>query len=306
METGRPVGGILKLSVNSISHLRRGSHLSSEYVMSMPLRGKTIALAEGRQLEELVGLLQDEGAAVLRCPMLSILDAPDSAAVGAWLDELIGGKFGLVILMTGEAVRRLAGFAEATGRHADYVAALDRTPLLTRGPKPVKALRDLGVTATPRTASAPTTDGVIATLRHEPLSGTTVGLTLFGQSNPVLEGFLREKWAVVRPVLSYVFAPAADDDRVADLVKQMADGAVDAIVFTSSPQVDRLWEVAAKRGLDAALETALERTQVAAIGPIVAENLRKRGARVDVCPEQGWVMKNLVRRLTRDLGGAAS
>src|SRR5262245_41889122 len=126
--------------------------------MSMPLRGKTVALAEGRQLEELAGLLQAEGADVLRCPMLSILDAPDAAPVCAWLNELIAGDFGLLILMTGEAVRRLAGFAEAMGRQADYLAALGRTPLVARGPKPVKALRDLGVTATPRTAAVPTTE----------------------------------------------------------------------------------------------------------------------------------------------------
>src|SRR5687768_2951317 len=147
--------------------------------MSAPLRGKTIALAEGRQLEELAALLQDEGAAVFRCPMLSILDAPDADAVGAWLGELIAGEFGLVILMTGEAVLRLAGFARRQGRHAEYVAALNRAPLLVRGPKPVKALRELGVTATPRVAAAPTTEGVIATLRGEPLAGLKVGLTLF-------------------------------------------------------------------------------------------------------------------------------
>jgi uroporphyrinogen-III synthase len=273
--------------------------------MSMPLRGKTVALAEGRQLEELAALLQDEGAAVLRCPMLEILDAPDAQAVQAWLGGLIAGECGLLVLMTGEAIRRLAGFAESSGRRAEFVAALERTPSLARGPKPVKALRDLGVTATPRAAAAPTTEGVITTLRDEPLSGVTVGLTLFGQANPTLEGFLAGKGAVVRPVLSYVFAPAADDDRVADLIGKLAGGAVDAIVFTSSPQVDRLYDVAAKRGLDAALRQGLERARVAAVGPIVAESLRTRGARVDVCPEQGWVMKNLVRRLARDLGGSS-
>src|SRR5262245_42353952 len=127
--------------------------------MSTPLRGKTVALAEGRQLEELAALLQDEGAAVLRCPMLDILDAPDAGAVQSWLGELIAGEFGLVILMTGEAVRRLAGFAQAAGRREEFVAGLQRTPLLARGPKPVKALRELGVTAAPRAASAPTTEG---------------------------------------------------------------------------------------------------------------------------------------------------
>src|SRR5688572_23382940 len=103
--------------------------------MSAPLRGKTIALAEGRQLEELAALLQAEGADVLRCPMLSILDAPDAGAVGRWLDELIGGRLGLLIVMTGEAVLRLAGFAERAGRRDDYVRALGSMPLLVRGPK---------------------------------------------------------------------------------------------------------------------------------------------------------------------------
>jgi uroporphyrinogen-III synthase len=36
---------------------------------------------------------------------------------------------------------------------------------------------------------------------------------------------------------------------------------------------------------------------VAAVGPVVAESLHRRGIRVDVCPEQGFVMKNLVKLL---------
>jgi uroporphyrinogen-III synthase len=72
-------------------------------------------------------------------------------------------------------------------------------------------------------------------------------------------------------------------------------------VFTSSPQVDRLFEVAHERGLEALLRQGLERTRVAAVGPVVAENLRQRGAPVHICPEQGFVMKNLVRLIERAL-----
>ena len=43
--------------------------------MSLPLEGRTIALAEGRQLEELAQMLVAEGAGVLRCPMIGMLDA---------------------------------------------------------------------------------------------------------------------------------------------------------------------------------------------------------------------------------------
>src|SRR4051812_19303355 len=84
--------------------------------MTRPLAGRTVALAEGRQLEELAALLEAEGAATFRCPLLSILDAPDPAPVEGWISELVAGKFDLVLLFTGEAVRRLAGFAERSGK----------------------------------------------------------------------------------------------------------------------------------------------------------------------------------------------
>jgi uroporphyrinogen-III synthase len=270
--------------------------------MTRPLEGRTVALAEGRQLEELAGLLQSEGAAVLRCPMINILDAPDEAPVVAWIEELIAGKFGLVVLMTGEAVRRLLAFAERAGRRDAFVVALGQARTITRGPKPVRALKELGL-APSKVAQAPTTEGVIATLRDEALSGQTVGVTLFGDANPALEQFLTGVGATPRTVLSYVFSPASDDERLVELIGKLSAGGVDVLIFTSSPQVDRLYEVAGKRGLEAELRQGMGKTCVAAVGPVVAENLRRRGAPVHVCPEQGWVMKNLVQHIKRAVDG---
>src|SRR5437868_10952310 len=110
--------------------------------MALPLQGRTVALAEGRQLEELAHMLEKEGATALRCPMVSIMDAPDAAPVVAWLHELIAGRFDYVILMTGEALRRLLGFAERAALRAQFLAALGKTQTVTRGPKPVRALKE--------------------------------------------------------------------------------------------------------------------------------------------------------------------
>jgi uroporphyrinogen-III synthase len=268
--------------------------------MTRPLEGRTIALAEGRQLEELAQMLEKEGAIPLRCPMVSILDAPDPEPVLEWLRELTAGRLDYVILMTGEALRRLLGFAERAGEREAVIAALGRARTVTRGPKPVRALKEIGLNPT-RIAEAPTTEGVMATLRSEPLGGRTVGLTLYGVPNPELVRFLESAGATVRTVLPYVYAPAADAERVAQLIQELARGDIAAMVFTSSPQVDRLFEVAAERGLEAALKQGLERVRVAAVGPVVAENLRRKGARVDICPEQGFVMKNLVLHIIRAL-----
>lgn len=269
--------------------------------MSKPLAGCTIALAEGRQLEELALMLEKEGATPLRCPMVSILDAPDEAPILAWLDRLIAGQFDTVILLTGEGLRRLLGFAERAGKRPAVIDALSRTRTVTRGPKPVRALKEVGLSPA-LVADVPTTEGVIAALKSQELSGKTVGVQLYSPANPPLLDFLQAAGATAFPILPYVYAPATDAQRVADLIRQMAAGQVQAICFTSSPQVDRLWEVAVEQQLEPALQQGFQRVKVAAVGPVVADNLKLRGRAPDICPEQGFVMKNLVQHIKRELG----
>jgi uroporphyrinogen-III synthase len=271
--------------------------------MSLPLSGKTIALAEGRQLEELAALLEKEGAATLRCPLLSILDAPDAGPVLAWIRELVAGRFDYVVLLTGEGLRRLLGFAEREGLRDELVAALGKVKIVTRGPKPGQALKEVGLKPT-LVAAAPTTEGVIATLRAERLAGKTVGVQLYSESNPPLTDFLASAGATVRTVQPYIYAPAADSERVADLIRRGANGEVDAIVFTSSPQIDRLYEVAAEQKLEEAWQRALGRMKIASVGPVASETLRQKGARVDLQPEQGFQMKNLVVHVRRMFAGS--
>ena len=264
----------------------------------MSLTDRTIALAEGRQLEELARLLEKEGAMTLRCPMLSIVDHPDAEPIVAWLRELIAGRFTLIVLLTGEGLRRLLGFAEREAFRDEFVTALGRLPIITRGPKPGQALREIGLTPT-KVASAPTTEGVIATLKDESLAGATVGLQLYSESNTPLTDFLSSAGACVRPVLPYLYAPATDSAKVVELIQRMAAGQVHAIVFTSSPQVDRLVEVATNCGVERELKQGLANVKVAAVGPVVAETLHRIGVQPDIVPAQGFQMKNLVQHIKR-------
>jgi uroporphyrinogen-III synthase len=268
--------------------------------MPLPLQNRTIALAEGRQLEELAALLEREGATALRYPLLNILDPPDDASVVAWLNDLVADRFAWVVLLTGEGLRRFVACAERHGMRDQVVAAFGRCKTITRGPKPVRALKEIGLSPA-RVAGEPTTDGVIAALRDESLRGLTVGVQLYREDNPPLTGFLTQAGATVRAVLPYIYAPASDSERVLDLIQRMDGGSVDAVVFTSSPQVDRLFDVAQECKAEDKLRRGFARTQVAAVGPIVADNLRQRGIHVAICPEQGFVMKNLVNYIKRAL-----
>ena len=92
-------------------------------------------------------------------------------------------------------------------------------------------------------------------------------------------------------------ADEAEDAAVAALVGELVAGQVDAIAFTSSPQIDRLLEVAKSQGQDAALRRALGGLIVAAIGPVVAEALTAKGIKPQVVPSGQFFMKPLVAAL---------
>ena len=252
---------------------------------ALALAGRIIA-RRSRQLEELVQMLEKEGAMPLRCPLLAIPDAPDEAPFLAWLDRLESGAFDWLILLTGEGLRRLLNCAERHGRKEKVIAALTKTRTITRGPKPAKALKEIGLTPT-LTAQAPTTDGVIASLRSMELRGLTVGVQLYNESNPPLEQLLHEAGATPIMVQPYIYAPAADTERVGQLLDAMAAGKVDAIVFTSSPQIDRLFEVAEERQALDLLKQGFAKTRVACVGPIVKRTCKNAALRYRCVPIRG-------------------
>jgi uroporphyrinogen-III synthase len=267
-----------------------------------PLSGRVIALPETRELDRLAQLLEEEGAKTLRCPLVAILDAPDERPGLTWLRALVSGGFDDLVFLTGEGLRRLVALAERHGLRDDVVAALGRARMITRGPKPARALHELGLAPT-LPAGVPTTAGVIAALGTLELRGRRVGVQLYGEepNRPLVE-FLERAGATVSVVAPYVYASASDTSRVAALIEALASGGVDALAFTSASQVDRLWQVAREAKAEPRLAEGLARVRIAAIGPIVVEALAARGVRADVVPEKSFVMRRLVNALVESLG----
>lgn len=261
------------------------------------LLGRTIALPENRELDALEERCARHGAAIVRCPLVAIQDNPDRASVQAWLGELIAGRFDDLVLFTGEGLRRLLDAAERLGARASTIQAIARVRKITRGPKPARALKEIGL-ATDLPSAAPTTAGIIETLSRLDLKGRRVAVQLYGlDPNPSLVEFLIAAGATVHPVAPYVYSPASDAERVLELIGGLAAGRIDAIAFTSASQVDRLYEVAAAHHRTEELRQSLQRVKVAAVGPIVAGELKRRGARVDAEPSAPYTMASLVRSI---------
>lgn len=266
------------------------------------LTDRLIALPETRELDLFADMLERRGARTLRCPLVSILDSPHEAPIKTWLQRCIAGEFDDLILLTGEGLRRLLGFAERWQLRDAFVKSLEPIRKITRGPKPARALRDIGLRPD-IAASAPTTEGIIRDLQQQNLQGRRVGVQLYGEEpNALLMDFLREAGAQACPVAPYIYADAADDKRVRALILELDAGRVDAIAFTSSPQVQRLFSVAKQSGLETQLRHGLAATKVAAVGPLIADSLREAGIRVDLMPADSFFLKPLVNELAAALG----
>lgn len=263
------------------------------------LAGRRIALPETRELDLFADMLEKRGAITLRCPLVSIFDTPDAEPVDAWLNQCINNEFDDLILLTGEGLRRLLGFADRAGIRDEFIAALGRLRKITRGPKPNRELRQLGL-ATDLAASAPTTAGIIASLENENLQGRHIAVQLYGENpNRPLIDFLEQAGARPAPVAPYIYADAADTDKVLDLIERLKNRQLDAIAFTSSPQIKRLFSVARSHELTAALQQGLQDCCVAAVGPLVADALRDAGVAVDLMPENNFFLKPMVNALAQ-------
>jgi len=270
--------------------------------MAEELRGRRIVVPETRELSQLVRMLEERGAEAVPCPMIAIRDAPDPSPIEAWLRRFSSGSCDDLVLLTGEGLRRLLGFARRFDLEPAFVKALSAARKITRGPKPVRALREIGL-ASDVPADEPTTEGIIAALERQNLSGRCVGVQLYpDNANERLLNFLEGAGARADPVLPYVYTSEADDARVLAVIAEMAAGRIDAIAFTSAPQVRRFRDVARACGRDGELQQGLERIAVAAVGPIVAAELKALGVQVNITPRDNtFFMKPLVRELVAAL-----
>jgi uroporphyrinogen-III synthase len=270
--------------------------------MADRLNGYRILILETREEAQFSKLLAEQGAEVVQCPMFAIHDAPDPAPVEAWIRRYVDKPFDDLVLMTGEGLRRMMKLARERGRDQAFVAALAKSRKFTRGPKPGRALREIGLEAQ-QTTEKPTTEGVIEMLSKLDLRGHCLGLQLYpDKDHSALIGALSALGAEVDTVLPYVYDPKAADANIVTAMDDMAEGRIDAIALTNLGQVRRLVEAAKAHGSEGKLRDGLKRTLIASVGPAVSGELEAHGLHADIVPaEDAYFMRPLISAMAARL-----
>jgi uroporphyrinogen-III synthase len=270
--------------------------------MADRLNGYRILILETREEAQFSRLLTEQGADVLQCPMFAIHDAPDPAPIEAWIRRFIETPCDDLVLMTGEGLRRLMKVVRQIGVEKEFVAALDKTRKFARGPKPGRALREIGLEPQ-MTTEKPTSEGVAEMLSRLDLKGRRLGLQLYpDKDHAALIGAITAEGAEVDPVLPYVYDAKAADTNIVTAIDEMAAGRVDAIALTNLGQIRRLVEAARAHGREDELRQGLERTLIASVGPAVSGELQSHGLRTDISPaNDAYFMKPLISAMAAAL-----
>jgi uroporphyrinogen-III synthase len=271
--------------------------------MADRLNGYRILILETREEAQFSRLLTEQGADVLQCPMFTIHDAPDPVPIEAWIRRFIEAPFDDLVLMTGEGLRRLMKVARRIGVDREFVAGLGKARKFARGPKPGRALREIGLEPQ-MTTEKPTSEGIAEMLSPLDLKGHRLGLQLYpDKDHSVLIGAITAQGAEIDTVLPYVYDAEAADANIVTAIEEMAQGRIDAIALTNLGQVRRLVEVARARGCEARLRDGLSRTPIASVGPVVSDELKSHGLRADIYPaNDAYFMKPLISAMAAELG----
>src|SRR3954453_295165 len=275
-------------------------------IMAGKLNGYRILILETREEAQFARLLTAQGAEVVQCPMFIIQDPPDSAPIEAWIGRFIEAPFDELVLTTGEGLRRLLKLARRMNVEPAFIVALGATRKYARGPKPGRALREIGLEPQAITEK-PTSEGLAEMLSRVDLREHRVGLQLYpDKDHSALISAIEALGAMVDTVLPYIYNAQVADGNIVTAIDEMAQGRVDAIALSSSGQVRCLFEVAQAHRCEARLREGLTHTPIASVGPVVSGELQSHGLRPDITPaNDAFFMKPLISAMSASLSKSA-
>ena len=251
---------------------------------------------------EMAGLIERHGGTPYPAPVLQEVYLKDSPEVQQLIQDVCAEQVHIVVLLTGVGTQALVESAAAMGLEQEFLQSLDTRTIIARSPKPAGVLRRHRIHIDVMPPEPYTSQDLVEAIQDMELSGKEVAVQAYGGPNSFLNRSLQENGANVREVTLYTWGLPADTAPVVRLIDDLALGAVDALAFTSQPQVENLLTVASQVGKEESLRKSLGQPSlaIASIGPVCSRKLREKNIKIDVEPEHVH-MGNLVVALAEHL-----
>jgi uroporphyrinogen-III synthase len=218
-------------------------------------------------------------------PALREIPIEDHRQVFQFGERLLTGGLDMVILLTGVGTRTLFEILQTRHPGDAITAALSRVTLVARGPKPVAALKERGLSPEIVVPEPNTWRDILAALDERGVRrNLRIAVQEYGVTNQDLLAGLRERGAEVMAVPIYRWALPEDTAPLRGVLQEIVAGRADVLLITNAAQIDHVFQVLNETGQTAAFRHALGRMVVASVGPTASDRLRSFGLPVDLEP----------------------
>lgn len=237
---------------------------------------------ESRRSGEMAELVRKQGGEPFVAPAMREAPLENNAAAFAFAERLFAGEFDTVMLLTGVGTRQLNRLLAMRYPEGAFADALRRVTVVARGPKPVAALREMGLTPA-IVAPEPNTwrELLAATADH---TGRHIAVQEYGRSNAELLAALAGRGAEVTAVRVYQYDLPENVGPLQEAARRLAAGEFQAALFTTAVQIDHVVRVAADQGIETAMLEGLRKCLIGSIGPTTTEALEEFGIRPNLEP----------------------
>ncbi|MGQ8875493.1 uroporphyrinogen-III synthase [Paenibacillus sp. TSA_86.1] len=251
--------------------------------MAQHLAGVRVALTGPRKSKEMSLLVEKMGGIPLVRPAQGTVFL-DDRNIRDGLVSWISNPPDWAVFTTGMGLDALFDMAEDMDMAGQFRSVLSEAGIAARGYKTVNALKKLKLIPLVRDDDG-STDGLIREFGSHDLAGKKVMLQLHGETAPKLVRWLEEQGSVVRQVLPYRHVPP-EEAELERLLNEITQHQLDAVAFTSGPQVRFLTEYAASQSkLEQMLTAFKEGVVPASVGKVTANAMREEGIEALVVPE---------------------
>jgi uroporphyrinogen decarboxylase len=263
--------------------------------------GLHVASLESRRAEDMNRLIERHGGVSHVSPsMREVPIEPNQPAID-FAYRVMTGEINTVVFMTGVGFRFLIRSIE---KHLDTQRFLDSLSDITticRGPKPVAAMKDLGLTPTHKVGEPNTWREILRYIDNEkiPIANQKIGLQEYGISNASLVAGLEARGATVASVKVYGWDFPEQTDPLRENIQALAEGKRDLLLLTSAHQIVNMMRMAEQMGITDQLRHGLRTTAIASIGPTTSQMLTECELHADLepsHPKMGHLVVESARR----------
>ncbi|MDO9118690.1 MAG: uroporphyrinogen-III synthase [Nitrospira sp.] len=265
------------------------------------LSGIAVAAFESRMAVEMTRLIERYGGRPSVAPALRELPIQDNPTALRFGIRLIEGQVDVLVLMTGVGTTALFDILKSRHPMSSIMVGVKQCALVARGPKPVAALKALGISPTLIVPEPNTWVDVVSTLdEYRPVKGLRVAVQEYGNANPEFLEALTARGADVFPVPVYKWGLPEDLAPLRQVLADVVAGDISVMLITNAAQIDHVMQVLEQEGKVPLFREACKRIVIASIGPTASERLRHYDLPVDFEPSHGK-MGVLVKELSEQV-----